>query len=191
MGSLLDAIGALAIGGLFLVTMFTTLFNVQVTGQDIGLQVNLNQCAQVVCKELDRYLGKVGVNISGSDILVAEPDSFKFRSKWSITADTTTSTENIVKIAMGDSMTCGYPMEVTENDTLILGTDIALWLKSLNFTYYNEDDRIILTPIDSLDHIRSVKVDMEFFHEGSSVGPGARNINTKIILWKYFKNLYL
>ena len=191
MSSLLDAVGALAIGGLFLVTLFTTLFNVQVTGQNIGLQVNLNQCAEVICKELDRHLGKVGVDVSGSVILVAEPDSFKFCSKWSITADTTTSIENIIKIAIGDSMPCGFPMEVTENDTLIPGTDIALWLKSLNFTYYNEDDRIILTPIDSLNHIRSVKVDMEFFHEGSSVGPNARDINTKIVFWKYFKNLYL
>ena len=191
MSSLLDAIGALAIGGLFLVTMFTTLFNVQVTGQNIGLQVNLNQCAQVICRELDLYLGKVGVDVSGPDILEAEPQSFEFRSKWSITADTTTTTENTVKIAIGDSMPCGFPIEVTQNDTLIPGSDIALWLKSLNFTYYNEDDRIILTPLDSLNHIRSVKVDMEFFHEGSSVGTGARNINTKIVFWKYFKNLYL
>ena len=191
MGSLLDAVGALAIGALFLVTMFTTLFNVQVTGQDIGLQVTLNECADLICKELDCYLGKVGVDVSGSDILEAEPQSFEFRSKWSIIADTTTSIENTIKIALGDIMPCGYPVEVTQNDTLILGTDIALWLESLNFNYYNEDDRIILTPLDSLDHIRSVRLDMEFFHEGSSVGLGAKNINTKIVFWKYFKNLYL
>lgn len=194
MGSLLDAIGAVAIGGLFLITMFTTLFNVQVTGQNIGLQVTLNQCADVICDELDNYLGIVCIDATGSGtdtIMVAASDSFKFCSNWDVFADTTTSSENVIKIALGNSTPIGYPMQVTQNDTLIPGTDIALWLKSLNFTYYNEDDRIILTPIDSLDYIRSVKVEMEFFHEGSLVGPGERSINTKIIFWEYFKNLYI
>jgi len=190
MSSLLDAIGAVAIGGLFLVTMFTTLFNVQVTGQNIGLQVTLNQCADVICDELDNYLGKVCIDVTGSGsdtIMVAASDSFKFCSNWDVFADITTSSENVIKIALGDSTHIGYPMEVTQNGILVSGTDIPLWLKSMKFTYYDVDENETFI----LKDIRSVKVEMEFFHEGSLVGPGERNINTKIIFWKYFKNLYL
>jgi type II secretory pathway component PulJ len=76
MTSLLDAIFATSIGGLFLITIFTTLFNLQASSQDTTFHVTLNNAAEVQYQEIDNCLGKVGAGVYSGQILVAEPDSF-------------------------------------------------------------------------------------------------------------------
>jgi len=191
MTSLLDAIFATINSGLFLITIFTTLFNLQASSQDTTFHVTLNNAAEVQYQELDNCLGKVGAGVYSGQILVAEPDSFVFKTKYDLINDIMGSVINTISISLGDSTSQGIPIKIMQNGVPLPGSNVPLWLRDLNFSYYDIDENQITTPGDSLSYIRLLKTDLQFAFETSYVGPGERNIITNLTFWKYFINFYL
>lgn len=191
MGSLLEAIFTLSVGGLFLIAIMTSLVNLQASAQDTSFQATLNSVAEVQYREIYDHLGKVGVLIEDQPILAAEPDNFVFQTKWDIVGDSLSSDTNRVSISLGDSTDTGYPVVTKQNGNPLPGSDAPMWLKDMTFTYFDINENRIVTPDDSLDFIRSVRVDLEFFWQGSYTGPGERRVGTFLTFWKYFTNLYL
>ncbi len=174
-----------------MITIFTTLFNLQASSQDTTFHVTLNNAAEVQYQELDNYLGKVGAGVESGRILAAEPDSFVFKTKYDLINDVMGSTINTISISRGDSSSRGFPIKVKQNGTLVPGSNVPLWLRHLKFSYFDINEKQITTPADSLNYIRLLKADLQFSFETSYVGPGERNILTNLTFWKYFINFYL
>jgi len=186
--SLIDAISAVVTGGLILVAIFTSLFNVQASSHNITFLVTLLDFTNVQLNEIESCLGKLGVDVEDPKIIAAEPERIAFRSRWSLFADTTTSSVNIIELSLGDSTAYGRPVIITQNDSLIQGTQAPLFLDALRFTYFDANEHIIVSPADSLEYIRMVRIDLEFQRTGATM---ERDIKAKFTSWKYLKNMYL
>ncbi len=70
MQALIDVIGALAIGGLILITMLTTLFNVQFSSQDIVRSVLLYDNVQKSCELFHSVLSTVALDMPIDSVFV-------------------------------------------------------------------------------------------------------------------------
>lgn len=183
MGSLLDAVGALVIGGMFLVTMFTAQFNVRSIGSDSNMELTLIEMSEKVVDNVNSYLSKVGLGVVGTDkISVASPNSFEFKGKDNILDPTYTIL--VVQEAYDDAEK-GYPFKIYRNGSLELGPFYLA--DSLRITYYDIDEVITYTR----ENIRSIKVEMEFTYDIYSSGVRNKKIRNKITFWKYFDNLYI
>ena len=195
MGSLLDALGAVVIGGLFLVAMFNALSNVQAVGYNTNIQTTLNEISErVISGTIDDdtgetipgisngYLSKVGAGIDSLAVLLATDSTFQFRIKDSVSASIDTiliyKENDSLKLMRNGSMEFG-PFELSQNSD------------NLKFTYYDVNENEITSTQDSLSYIRSVRIDIEFFANTYRGDSDKRVINNKIVLWQYFKNLYL
>ncbi len=183
MGHLLDAIGALVIGGMFFITMFNSMFDVRSAGHDLIVQLALNKVSEDVVNGLDSlYLAKVGAGIPTDSIAIFESGSkrFEFRGRMSVFSSIDT-----IEVVQEDSTDLGYPFKVYRNGILELG---PFWLSdSLKFTYYDIDENETSIP----DSVHSMKVEMEFTYDMYSSGTGKRKIRKRLTFWKYFRNLYL
>ncbi len=195
MGSLLDALGAVVIGGLFLIAMFNALSNVQAVGYNTNMQTTLNEISErVISGTIDDdtgetipgisngYLSKVGAGIDSLAVLLATDSTFQFRIKDSVSA----SIDIILIYKENDSL------KLTRNGSMEFGPfELSQNSNNLKFTYYDVNENEITSPQDSLSYIRSVRIDIEFFANTYRGDIDKRAINNKIVLWQYFKNLYL
>ncbi|MEA2103822.1 MAG: hypothetical protein U9P79_04170 [Candidatus Cloacimonadota bacterium] len=182
MGSLLDAIGAVAIGGILLVSMITTLYMMQANGNNLNSLITLMQISEDVSSAIDSlYLSKVGLGVTSSSPIVAtSSNSFEFLTKNPVTNLTDT-----IKIIQESADVWGYPLSVYRNSVLELG---PFSLKdSLDFIFYDRSETVTTT----VDSIRSVKMTAEFTSPAIPTTSSLVNVNNKIIIWRYFKNLYI
>jgi len=183
MGSMLDAIGALVIGGMILISIFNTMFNVNFLGYDLNMEFQLMKTSEQIVAGIDTlYLAKVGSGMGTSTgIKVATPINFKYQYK--ATPQATVADEiNIVQEAKA---TNGYPLKVYRNGKLELG---PFWLAdSLKFIYYSKSGNVTT----NVDSVRSVRVRMNFTYDYLSSGQGGRKIRYDTTFWRYFENLYL
>ena len=201
MASLLDVIGAAIVGSMVLLMMFTSLFNMQVINYNTQVQTNLSQMSEdlitgrtvgsVNYLGLETYLSKVGAGVPNTldPILEATSISFKFLGKES----STSSIHSTFYIVQEDSTSNGYPLFVYQDD-MTTGNQILgpFWLADpLAITYYDSNDHIVPTPDSNHDLIRSAKVDLMFFFNTHQPDIDKKLLRHNIVLWKYFKNLYL
>ena len=169
MYSILNIIGSALISGLILLTIFSSLSNVQVFSYNTQLQISLNKMSEdlitgrkvngIDYPGLTRYLSKVGAGVptGTSAILEATSNSFRFLGQMSVS-----SSINTIYIVQESQTSKGYPIYVYNNDmtTSELG---PFWLAdSLNLTYYDVNNAIITSPNSNRDLIRSIKVDLIF-----------------------------
>jgi hypothetical protein len=183
MGSMLDAIAALVIGGMILISIFNTMFNVNFLGHDLNTEFSLMKTAEQIVAGIDTlYLAKVGSGMGTSTgILEATSNKFKFEHK--VSPESTDEDE--ICIVQETKDTNGYPLKVYRNDTLELG---PFWLAdSLKFTYYTKSGNVTT----NLDSVRSVKVKMNFTYDYLSSGQSGRKVRYDTTFWRYFENLYL
>jgi len=183
MSSLLDTLGALVLGSLFILTVYNATFNVQATAYDSRQQITLTKVTEEVVDALDdHYLNQVGAGVANNQIIIAEPSRFKFRG---IFPDDTSEIVSVEIVAGEFVDEKGYPLRVYRDDILEMG---PFWLaESLKLTYYdrNEEETTDRT------QIHSVKVEMEMFYDSFSQESGSSVLKNKIVFWEYFKNLYL
>ena len=198
MASILDVIGAAIVGSLVLLMMFTALFNMQVINFNTQVQVNLSQMSEDLITGrtvgsinylgLETFLSKVGAGISGpmDPILEATSSSFKFRGQAN-----STSGLSIFHFVQETLTSDGYPLYVYQNDMSnpILG---PFWLSdSLDITYFDHNDHPVPSPDTNHDLIRSARVSLTFFYSTHRPDIDKKLLRHNIVLWKYFKNLYL
>ena len=198
MASLLDVIGAAIVGSLVLLMMFTSLFNMQVINYNTQIQTNLSQMSEDLITGrtvgssnylgLETYLSKVGAGVpeATDPIIEATSNSFKFLGK-----ENSSSSISTFHFVQEDSTSSGYPLYVYQDDmsNSILG---PFWLAdSLEISYYDISNNLISSPDSNHDLIRSVEISFSFFYDTHQPDIDKRSLRHNIVLWKYFKNLYL
>lgn len=185
MQAIIDVIGALAIGGLVLITMLTTLFNVQFTSHDIARSVLLYDNVQKTCEMMHGVLAIVAIDMPVDSVFITmSTDEFSFYSKWNILADQLDSSTHIYRIYQDTTLTeFGAELILTQdgNDTQLLSH--LLWVRDLEFVYLDAAD----AETNNLSLIRTVRADIEF--RRTSTNMDRNDLNTNISLWNSFKNI--
>jgi hypothetical protein len=187
MAQIIGVIAALIIGGLFLTTMMTTLFNIQVNSKDLADTVPLHKNTEHLCNQMQSTLGMVGIGIhDGTAIVTASSSEFKFRTMWNVLGDSLSTVADTVWIRSGSTVNqLGRDVLVTSHNQLISDFKAVQWFKAMSFTYFDASGNITST----LANIRSMRVDLSFEKQSSMMGrPAMKN---KVSFWCYFKNLYL
>jgi hypothetical protein len=187
MAQIIGVIAALIIGGLFLTTMMTTLFNIQVNSRDLADTVPLHKNTEHMCNQMQSTLGLVGIGIhDGSAIVAAGQNEFKFRTMWDVFGDTLSTVADTVWIRSGNTANqLGKEVYVTCHSQPISDFRAVQWFKSMTFSYFDASGNTTAT----LENIRSMRVDLSFEKQSSMMGrPTMKN---KVSFWCYFKNLYL
>jgi len=192
MSSLIDAIGALIIGGLLLLIMINTLFNIQAQSVDIEQQLILSQVSENIARIISGYLSLAGAGEGGAVL-----DSTGIHRLRYIANDTTfTSTLKTFDIVQGDSTQSGFPLEVYVDGNRELGPFFLS--EAMEITYFDENDNeIALTNgfVPNPDIVRYIRLEFEFFYDAFSPPdiPGWLRDDPKnrIVLWRYFINTYL
>ena len=200
MASLLDVIGAAIVGSLVLLMMFTALFNMQVINYNTQIQSNLSQMAEDLITGrtvgtanylgLETYLSKVGAGVPETTDPITEATSISFKFLGKVNSTSSISTFYLIQEALTGN---GYPLYVYQDD-MSTGNHILgpFWLAdSLEISYYDVSNNLISSPDSNRDLIRSAEINLLFFHNTHIPDIDKRSISHNIVLWKYFKNLYL
>lgn len=193
MGSMIQIIGATAIGAMFLLTVLGGIFNAQAIAYNAQMQVTLIQISEDATEILNSYyLSRVGLGIySGNVITYASDDSLQFLSCLDDAAGDDTEYTILITKDVNDNLAVYRdgvrdfgPFELSGN------TD------NLKFTYFKYDaatggDIEVASPNANRDDILSVEVDIEFQYQTYKMETGVDYVRHKIKFWSYFKNLYL
>ena len=180
--SILEGIGATIIGGIFILTMITSIINIQAVGVNINQQIVLVKISEDVVSVIESYLSLVGASVADSAIISTQDTLFTYSY-----ADSVGGSRHVVNMAQeninGEKQLSVY---VDGSATPVLGP-FELSDFGIQFTYYDVDD--IPNPADSL--VRYVQMIMEFEYDTYRDDIDKRFITHRIQIWKYFKNLYL
>ncbi|MBN1326599.1 MAG: hypothetical protein JW996_01485 [Candidatus Cloacimonetes bacterium] len=194
MASILDALGAVIIGGLLLLTMMASLFNLQGKAIDIEQQVILAEVSESVAGIISEYLAVAGAGQS-AQILSGTGDS---RLTFTGSNSTYTSALNTYDIRQDSVTTLGFPLSVFIDNFRVLGPFFLS--DSLRFFYFDDALNSISTvngniANENLHQIRSVRMEMEFFYDAfapdSLAGPDRKDPKNRIVMWQYLNNMYL
>ena len=190
MGSLLDAIGALSIGGLLLITMFNALFNVQSMGFNADMYTTLNKISEDATYVISaRYLSILGAGVSTSAAIdSAKTDVFQFKGILD------GSVRTICMKTLTHDPDKGYPLIVNVDGSLEFGPFYID--EDAIFTFLDDSNSAIsfvggAVPAVSLPDIRAVEVDLTFFKEDIYQDDDKPDLFYKMVFWKYFKNMYI
>jgi hypothetical protein len=160
MQALIDVIGALAIGGLILITMLTTLFNVQFSSHDIARSVLLYDNVQKSCELFHSVLSTVALDMPIDSVFVRkETHRLTFFSKWNILQERldTAAHQYDIFLEPQDSE-FGSLLRLEQNGAETNFLNMIMWLDELNFTYLDLSDNVTNDPL----LIRSIQVDLIF-----------------------------
>jgi len=182
MQSLLDIIGAAAIGGILIVSMLNAMFTMQASGNNLNNYLQLIKISEDVTDVLDSlYLAKVGSGVDSlTPITVYTNNRFEFLTKSSFGSSLDT-----ILIAQEDSTSKGYPLKVYRNSVLEMG---PFWLgDSLQFTYYDKSEQVT----NIADSIHSIKMSAEFISPRIPSDKKIVVLKNEIVIWEYFTSIYL
>lgn len=199
MNALLDAIGAVAVGGVILLAVISGMHNIQVYSYNTSLQATLTTTSEISSAALqDRYLSAAGM-MPANLMATTNPDTMIIsatRKQLQFYAEIDGSIQ-VVNIQQGtqDGTTGWYPFSVLVGGNL----DYGIFFTSVEnvFTYFDENHTQIAfvsnaIPSADLENIRLVRVDLSFVLRGmSQLTGGNRTVMNRIVFWQYFKNLYL
>ncbi len=198
MASLLDVIGAAIVGSLVILMMFTALFNIQAINNNTQLQINLSEMSEDLITGrtvgstnylgLETYLSKIGAGVSTSTDPIIEATSTSFKFLGQLNSTSSISTFYFVQ----ESATAnGIPLYFYQDDMSnpMYG---PFWLAdSLDIKYYDVNNNLVTSPNSNHASIRSAELRFTFFYNTYIPDADKRLIRHSIVIWKYFKNLYL
>ncbi len=198
MNALLDAIGAVAVGGMILLSVMSGMYNIQVYSHNTKLQSVLTTTSEIAATALqDRYLSALGLIPSGlissinPDTLIVSATSKTLQFYAEIDGSV-----QLIAVQQGAINGAGmYPLTVQVGGSL----DYGPFNTSVEhvFNYFDENNNSIgfvsnAIPSGQRDDIRSVRVNISFALQGlSQLTGGNRNLMNSIVFWQYFKNIYL
>lgn len=197
MASMIDVVGATIAGIMVLALIVTSLFNIQALNYNTQIQLNLSEMAEDLITGktigsdnylgLETYLSKVGAGVPDTlAIIEATSISFKFLGKIN-----STSAVSTFYLVQESETSDGFPLYFYQDDMSnpIFG---PFWLAdSLDITYFDISDNAVADPNSNHDLIRSAEIDLNFFFNTYQPDIDKRSIRHNIVVWKYFKNLYL
>ncbi len=166
MQSLLDIIGATIIGGLLLVTMFTSLTTIQDNNMILKGEMQIINDLEFISNLIEnQYMDKIGYELP--DLTEAFPMAVINEVNFNTKIDDGDNTVYLVKIFTGiEDVDYGYPfwIEVTG------GTNIGvIWLaEPIEFMYFDVNGIVInyneLQTVEGRARIRSIQTELSVFH---------------------------
>ena len=181
--TLLESIAATIIGGIFILTMITSIINIQAVGVNTNQQILLVEISEDVVSVIESYLSLVGAGVADSAAIITTRDTLFSYSY----ADSVGGSPHIINMTQ-ENISGAKQLSVYEdgNVTPVLGP-FELSDFGIQFTYYDVNNNP--NPADSL--VRYVKMIMEFQYDTFREDIDKRFIRHRIQIWKYFKNLYI
>ena len=195
MGALLDVIGAFAIGSMFLLTMFNTMFNIQSFGYNIQSLVTLSEISEDVVSALDEeVLANVGsdeATRAANNVFPANPTATSFTFWGHIDRNNTGTLVNTqVTLTINANNELVVFLDGNPN-TIYLGPFELNGPNGLAITYLDNNDAPMAFPINT-NLLFGARFDITFQSTGVGMDWGNYdNLQHRIIFWKYFKNLHL
>ncbi|HHE40872.1 MAG TPA: hypothetical protein ENL10_05165 [Candidatus Cloacimonetes bacterium] len=182
MAAILEAIGATIIGGIFILTMITSIINLHAIGVNVNQQIELVEISEDVVSVIESYLSLVAAGVVDSAIISTQDTSFTYSY-----ADSVGGTRHIVNMAQEDIDDSKQLSVYVDSGTEPELGPFELSDFGVQFTYYDVNDNP--NPADSL--VRYVQMIMEFQYDTFREDIDKRFVRHRIQIWKYFKNLYL
>lgn len=195
MGAMLDVIGATIAGGVLILFILNSMFTIQALAFNTNMASNLIDITETVSSNLSTILDLVGSDIDSRPNAIWEADStkFRFQAEFDVNDDghLTDTDITIEQITDGNSNKQLLVYHDDDTNNILLGPFRIDNNDNLNFTYYDEFNNVIGSGA-SLNDIRSVRVEIPFYDEGMNLtGSQQRDLVHNIVIWKFFKNLYL
>ena len=190
MHSFLDAIAAVLVGGIVLLTVLTAITNIQEHAYNTTMQVTVNQISEHVSTVLQKYLSAVGLNVDSATAIVhARKKSFRFRGEYNDIIH-----EFLIEQGTQDTTTGWWPLSIKSDGITIMGNFYTE--EEVKYSYYDIDGNKIAFVGNSiaagnLPNIRSIRCEQSFVHPGWIYGGQTTTIRNRIVFWKFFKNMYL
>jgi len=136
---MLEAIGALIIGGIFMVMMFNAYHNVNVAASNITQQISINAITESVCSMLDSlYLSKVGAGVDSLTVAITQAKKRKFKFLGKINPTDPTPSEIYIYQGGYSSQYGGWPLRVKIDGSVDAG---PFYMSSkIVFKYYDVNE---------------------------------------------------
>jgi len=188
MQSIIDLIGATAIGGMLLITLFTSLITIQENNMTLRSEMEMVRQLEYVSGFInDYFLDKVGFQLpAGTEVFPkAKAKHLRVNTKLA-DGDDTIYLVRLYTAAKDDDY--GYPFYIKHAGLPNIG---PIWLaEKVNFKYYDVNEvELSNAELDTADgraRIRSVKTKLTLYYgEYNSESMVTRTIE----FWKYFPNL--
>jgi hypothetical protein len=188
MSAIIDIIGATIAGGMVLITIITTIFNIQRNNFNTNVWLNMKSHAQTFINSFDQaYLENVGRHmLSSADaedlILTAETNMFSYNSA-NRPFDPTPSTFVIEVTGTPQK----YVIEVKENGVKVYDS-LPFYLANNDIFVYYDSMGNVVSPGTHLDQISLCRVNLVFNADSWDADPSVM-LNFPITFWRNFKNI--
>lgn len=194
MAALIDAVGATIIGGLLLLVMINSMFNLQTQAINIEKLVLLAQVSENISTVITDYLNMAGAGTAGEILGSTGLNRLKFTTRDS----SYTSSLRTFDFIQQNQTDAGFPFEIHVDGNLTAGP--FMLSEPITITYFNADDNVI--PFDNnvisasnLANIRYIRMELDFFYDSFSpmqvTGPDDTDPHNTVVIWRYFINTYL
>ena len=197
MNALIDVFGSIIAGSVVVLTILTSIFNIQQINYNINAFLHLNEAANHFIEVVDMaYFEPVGRNMLTTDnpIKVAARNRLIYENRSTPNGAPITYTIEMRFINNRNTFIVTEQMTPTSSVVEVYRSPYAL--ESLDiFTYYGRDDNeltfdAVTNSITNTNSVYGVKVDLVFITEAWS-NSDDHNIRYPITFWRYFKNIYL
>jgi len=187
MSAIIDVLGALVIGGMLMLMMFTFQHQLADTTNSMIYLGNMIEHMQITHRKLNSIISLVGIGIDpNATVITADSTLFVFDTRWNYQTDRIGASKNRISLGLSNIQTPqGKPLTISMNGTILRDLGYIFWIDHLLFKYYDLQGQSTSVP----SSIRSVEICLTFRYNA----PGAREqtLRTKLQMRCYFMNSYL
>jgi hypothetical protein len=198
MSVILDALGAIIIGGLVLIMLVTFTTQIRETAERQMYAVSMATHMERASTRINHLIGLAGLGIEDPKeaVVRADSDVFVFRSYWDFQNDVmgpTSGPPNVLSISLHDSNGAqGKAIEIRQgtdanidDDPVLENLGYIFWVDDLNFVYYDIDN----AKTTDIATVRAADVRLTFRREGPLAG--TRPLTNKLQMKCFLMNTYL
>ncbi|MDZ4181994.1 MAG: hypothetical protein U1B83_03875, partial [Candidatus Cloacimonadaceae bacterium] len=162
MSVLIDVIGAMVIGSMLILMMFSFQYQLADTTNSAIYMANMVDHMQVANTRLNRLFSLAGIGLAPANtVVVADSNRIEFRSKWDYAANRITTVEHRISLSLSNVDTpLGKALIVTQNGTQLNDLGYIFWVDRLQMRYYDINDILTTDPA----RIRSAEMWLTFRH---------------------------
>lgn len=187
MSTMIDVLGAMVIGSMLILAMFTFQYQLTDTANSVIYMEGMVEHMQVAYKQINSLISLAGIGIlPANTVVVADSNRMEFRTKWNYQTKSIGFTDNRLELSLSNVQTqLGKALTVRQNGTLMNDLGYIFWVDNLRIKYYDIDGHVTTTPAN----VRSAELWLTFRHNAPS--QGGQTLHTKIQMRCYLMNTYL
>ncbi|MDP2173359.1 MAG: hypothetical protein Q8M98_04335 [Candidatus Cloacimonadaceae bacterium] len=187
MSILIDILGAMVIGSMLILMMFSFQYQLSDTTNSAIYMAGMVEHMRTASTRLNGIVALAGIGfLPENTVVVADTNRLEFKTKWDYAGNTISTVENRLVLTLSNVDTpLGKALIVTQNGTQLNDLGYIFWVDRLFFRYYDIDDAITTDP--SL--VRSADLWLTFRHNAPTLG--RQSLHTKLQMRCYFMNAYL